>query len=149
MYIQKIISTVSRKFLLTEYNVKIIDENIRECNFNEANILDEKTVCIAFNGNKNFILAMHAEDLPLKNIAFSFTGDHDMYDHELGMDSLKEFLDIIAGHLLGEMSNLYNLENIGISTPFFFNEDLLGLYKKCHEITFNAECGRLKLYYLS
>lgn len=146
MHIKRIVNTTTKKLLLNEYGIGIINDF--NADFDNVDVEDRtKIVCIAFNGSENFILALHAEELALKKIAFSFTGDDDMYDDEVGIESLKEFINIVAGHILGEFSNLHNIDSIGISTPFIFSNDLLTLYKKHEKTIFDSKFGLLKLFY--
>jgi len=146
MNIVNIISVLGKKFLTDTCKLDIVSEQSQERGFKSQELFNEQMFCIAFSGNENFVLAVDAEEMVLKSIAYSFTRDHEMYDDEIGLDSLKEFLNIIAGHILGELINAHNSKHIGISTPFLLSDELISFYKKCYEIRLSSNNGDVILF---
>lgn len=146
MNIVNIISVLSKKFLVDTCKLDIISEQSQECDFKSQELFNKQMFCIAFSGNENFVLAVDAEEMALKSIAYSFTHDYEMYDDEIGLDSLKEFLNIVAGHILGELINAHNSKHIGISTPFLLCNELISFYKKCDEIRLSSNSGDVRLF---
>jgi len=111
-------------------------------------VLGDVTVSINIKGGIEGVVVLSIDESLLRHIVYFFTWDKDMYDDEIGLDSLLEFVNIIAGHVLGYVSNTLGIDDVNISTPYVFRDEIFDMYDHSTTVDINTQFGTINLFYL-